>query len=40
MHWEDVAVADPGRGEVLVRHAAVGLNFIDIFHRTAPYPLP
>jgi NADPH2:quinone reductase len=40
MRWEDVAVDDPGPSEVRVRHTAVGLNFIDIYHRTGLYPLP
>ncbi len=34
---------DPGRpesGEALIRHEAVGLNFIDVYHRTGLYPLP
>lgn len=30
----------PGDGEVLVRHEAVGLNFIDTYHRSGLYPLP
>jgi NADPH2:quinone reductase len=30
----------PGPGEALVRHAAIGLNFIDVYHRTGLYPLP
>ena len=30
---------DPGAGEVLVRHTAVGLNFIDVYHRTGLYPM-
>jgi len=38
--WEDVEVADPGLGEIQIRHAAVGLNFIDVYHRTGLYPLP
>ena len=29
----------PGRGEVLVRHEAIGLNYIDIYHRSGLYPL-
>ncbi len=29
-----------GPGMILVRHAAVGLNFIDVYHRTGLYPLP
>lgn len=38
--WEDVAVGDPGPGEARIRHEAVGLNFIDVYHRTGLYPLP
>lgn len=34
-----VAVPAPGRGEVRVRHAAIGLNFIDVYQRTGLYPL-
>ncbi len=40
LRWEAVEVGDPGPGEVRVRHAAVGLNFIDVYHRTGLYPLP
>lgn len=40
MVWEDVSVAAPGPGEALIRHTAVGLNFIDVYHRTGLYPLP
>lgn len=36
----DVAVPKPGPGQILVRHAAVGLNFIDVYQRTGLYPLP
>lgn len=39
MKWEDVEVAEPGPGEVRLRHTAVGLNFIDINHRSGAYPL-
>ncbi len=35
----DVQVGDPGPGEVRIRHRAVGLNFIDVYHRTGLYPL-
>ncbi|MFM2042350.1 MAG: hypothetical protein RLY86_926 [Pseudomonadota bacterium] len=38
--WEEVAVGDPGPGEVRVRHTAIGLNFIDVYHRTGLYPQP
>ena len=40
LKWEEVAVGDPGPNEARVRHHAVGLNFIDIYHRTGAYPLP
>jgi len=32
-------VGDPGRGEIRVRHTAIGLNFIDVYHRTGLYAL-
>ncbi|CAN0620687.1 Quinone oxidoreductase [Burkholderia multivorans] len=38
LRWETVAVGEPGPGEVRVRHAAVGLNFADIYFRTGLYP--
>ena len=37
--WEEVAVADPGPGEVRVRNTAVGLNYIDTYHRSGLYPV-
>jgi NADPH2:quinone reductase len=40
MRWEDVPTPDPGRGEALVRHAAVGLNYIDVYFRTGLYKAP
>lgn len=36
----DVQVGQPGPGEVRIRHHAIGLNFIDVYHRTGLYPLP
>jgi NADPH:quinone reductase len=30
----------PGEGEVRIRHEAIGLNYIDVYHRTGVYPLP
>ena len=36
----DVAVGEPGPGEVRVRHHAIGINFIDVYHRTGLYALP
>ncbi len=38
--WEEVSVDAPGPGEVHLRHKAVGLNYIDVYHRTGLYPLP
>ena len=35
----EVRVGDPGPGEVRIRHHAIGLNFIDVYHRTGLYPL-
>jgi NADPH2:quinone reductase len=35
---EDVDLAKPGRGEIRVRHAAIGVNYIDTYFRTGLYP--
>jgi NADPH2:quinone reductase len=40
LQWEAYEPGEPLEGEVLVRHKAVGLNFIDVYHRTGLYPLP
>ena len=40
LRWEEIDPGSPGPGEVLVAHDAVGLNFIDVYHRTGLYPLP
>ena len=40
LQWEEIELAAPGAGEALIRHRAVGLNFIDIYHRTGLYPVP
>ena len=40
MRWEEVNVGEPGPGEVRVRNTAVGLNFIDTYHRSGLYPMP
>ena len=37
LRWEEVPPGDPGRGEVLIRHTAIGLNFIDVYERTGLY---
>ena len=35
-----VQVGEPAAGEIRVRHHAVGLNFIDVYHRVGLYPMP
>jgi NADPH2:quinone reductase len=35
----EVAVGNPGPGQIRIRHQACGLNFIDVYHRTGLYPL-
>jgi len=40
MKWEDVPTPEPGPGEVLVKHEAVGLNYIDVYVRTGLYKAP
>ncbi len=40
LSWEPVEVPPPEAGEVTVRHAAVGLNYIDVYHRNGLYPVP
>lgn len=35
--WEEVEVPAPGPGQALVRHTAVGVNFIDCYHRSGLY---
>jgi NADPH2:quinone reductase len=40
LQWEEVAVGDPGPGEARVANKAVGLNYIDTYHRTGLYPMP
>jgi NADPH2:quinone reductase len=40
LQYEEVAVGDPGAGEARVRHAAVGVNYIDTYHRGGLYKVP
>jgi NADPH2:quinone reductase len=40
LKWESVPTPEPGPNEVLVRHAAVGLNYIDVYFRTGLYKAP
>ncbi|MCB1741614.1 MAG: quinone oxidoreductase [Gammaproteobacteria bacterium] len=39
MQWQSVEVGEPGPGEVRLRQTAVGLNYIDVYHRTGLYPM-
>ena len=39
MRWEEVEVGEPVPGQVRIRHKAVGLNYIDTYHRSGLYPL-
>jgi NADPH2:quinone reductase len=38
--YDEITLPDPGHGEVRVRHAAIGVNYIDTYHRSGLYPLP
>lgn len=40
LRWEQLELPPPGRGEVQLRHTAVGVNFIDIYDRSGLYPRP
>ena len=40
MVWEEVPLPSPKPGEALVRHKAVGLNYIDVYFRTGLYKAP
>ena len=39
MQWQDITLPPPGPGEVQLRHTAIGLNFIDTYHRSGLYPI-
>lgn len=39
LQYEEIELADPTPGEARVRHTAIGLNFIDTYHRTGLYPM-
>src|SRR5437899_12482624 len=40
LSWQQVEVGKPGQGQVRLRHKAVGLNYIDTYHRSGLYSLP
>jgi len=39
LEWATDDPGEPGPGEALVRHVAIGLNYIDVYHRTGLYPV-
>ena len=40
MKWEAIDVGAPGQGQVRIKHAACGLNFVDVYQRTGLYKQP
>lgn len=40
LRWEKVSVPAPGPGQARIRQTAVGLNYIDVYHREGRYPIP
>ena len=40
LQWVEADVPDPGPGEVRLRHTAIGVNYIDVYHRSGAYPVP
>ena len=40
LKWMDIDVPAPGPGEVLIRHQAVGVNFVDVYQRSGLYKVP
>jgi NADPH:quinone reductase len=39
LQWDEVALGDPGPGQVRLRHTAIGVNYIDTYHRSGLYKL-
>ena len=39
LYLADLPTPEPGPGEILIRHQAIGVNFIDTYHRTGLYPV-
>ena len=40
LSYDEVDVGDPGEGQVLLRQTAIGVNYIDTYHRSGLYPMP
>lgn len=39
LKWKKITLGDVGPDDILIRHTAIGLNFIDVYHRTGLYPM-
>ena len=39
LQWEEIPLSPPAPGEATIRQTAIGLNFIDTYHRSGLYPL-
>ena len=39
LQWESVPIGKPDPGEIRLRQTGVGLNYIDVYHRTGAYPI-
>jgi NADPH2:quinone reductase len=40
LRWQKATVGKPGPGQAVIRHTAIGLNFIDVYYRAGLYPTP
>jgi NADPH:quinone reductase len=40
LRWETIELAPPGPGQVRLAHTAIGINYIDVYHRIGLYPQP
>ncbi|MBL0142864.1 MAG: quinone oxidoreductase [Betaproteobacteria bacterium] len=40
LQWEEVTIGEPGPNEARIANKAIGLNYIDTYHRTGLYPMP
>lgn len=40
LSWDEIETGHPGPDQARIRHTAIGLNFIDTYHRSGLYPLP
>ncbi len=39
LELQDIELPAPGRGQIRVHHTAIGVNFIDTYHRSGLYPV-